>query len=79
MTQQLTERYSIEKHVGHTFPPTFIFAAKDDEGVAVANSYLLDRALEAAEVICHKAWQSSSSHLTFFILFMHTHPPEGAS
>ena len=52
MTQFLTQKYSIEKHVDHTFPPTFIFAAKDDEGVPVENSYLLDRALKAAKVIC---------------------------
>jgi hypothetical protein len=33
--QLLTEQYSIERHVGHTFPPTFIFAPKDDDVVPV--------------------------------------------
>jgi acetyl esterase/lipase len=49
-TQNLTEHYSIEKHVGKTFPPTFLFHTKDDADVSVENAVRMDDALTAAGV-----------------------------
>jgi acetyl esterase/lipase len=49
-TQNLTEHYSIEKHVGKRFPPTFLFHTKDDADVSVENAFRMDDALTAAGV-----------------------------
>lgn len=49
-TQNVTEHYSIEKHVKRSFPPTFKFHTRDDASVSVQNALLLDDALTAAEV-----------------------------
>jgi len=49
-TQNLTEHYSIEKHVGNLFSPTFLFHTKDDAVVSVENAIRLDDALTAAGV-----------------------------
>lgn len=49
-TQNLTEYYSIEKHVGRRFPPTFIFDTMDDTAVPAENSLRMAQALTDAEV-----------------------------
>jgi hypothetical protein len=48
--REFTEHYSIEKHVGRHFPPTFLFAPEDDTEVPVENARRMDRALRAAKV-----------------------------
>lgn len=48
-TQDLTEHYSIEKHVDRRLAPTFIYHIKDDD-MRVVDALRLDRALTAAEV-----------------------------
>ena len=49
-TQNLTEHYSIEKHVGRHFPPTFIFDTMDDMAVPAENSLRMAQALTDAKV-----------------------------
>ena len=49
-TENLTEQYSIEKHAGKRFPPTFLFHTKDDADVSVENAVRMDDALTAAGV-----------------------------
>jgi dipeptidyl aminopeptidase/acylaminoacyl peptidase len=49
-TQNLTDHYSIEKHVGKNFPPTFLFHTEDDAVVSVENAFRMDDALTAAGV-----------------------------
>ncbi len=49
-TQAMTEHYSIEKHVTHAFPPTFLYTFENDMEVQAKNSHRLERALVAAKV-----------------------------
>lgn len=46
----LREKLSIEKHITKDYPPTFLWATKEDNVVPVVNSKRMDRALEKASV-----------------------------
>lgn len=57
-TRNLTEHYSIEKHVGRHFSPTFIFDTMDDTAVPAENSLRMAQALKDAEV---RRWDTKHS------------------
>ncbi len=53
--EELIEKLDIPSHISKDYPPTFVWATKDDEMVPVDNSIILEKSLKNAQ-ITHKCW-----------------------
>ena len=47
---ELVEKLNVPSHISKDYPPTFIWATKDDEMVAVENSISLEKSLKNAQI-----------------------------
>ena len=62
MSEERKERFSMEKQIPPTMPPTYILACRDDPVVKFENSRLLYASLKAKNIPCRFAQYETGGH-----------------